>query len=161
MQLSTKEQAVIDQWAQFHRPGGAVVVTYETPDDARASVVFCQIQDKDALLQAWDQYCGGDFEARVIHTVVDCHRVVTTNPMELSEPEQAVIDQWAHAPHQPGDVVVIYDVTWFPFEKLESVVFHHVADQDALLQAWDRYCDSDPNNATIREVMWCNDIVSQ
>ena len=161
MQLSKSEQVVIDQWVPFHRPGGDVVVTYETPDEARASVVFCQIAGKDALLKAWEQYCGGDFEARVIRAVVDCHRVVTTNTMALSEPEQAVIDQWAQVEHQPGDVVVIYDVTWFPFEKLESVVFHHVAGKDALLQAWDRYCDSDPNNATIREVVWCRDIVSQ
>lgn len=160
MQLSKSEQTAIDQWAQFHHQGGAVVVTYETPD-GRASVVFCQIQDKDALRQAWDRYCGGDFEARVIRAVVDCHRVVTTNTMALSEPEQAVIDQWAHAPHQPGDVVVIYDIPWFPFEKLESVVFHHVAGQDALIQAWDRYCDSDPENGTIREVLWCSDIISQ
>lgn len=159
MQLNKSEQIAINDWAELHRQGGAVVVTYETPD-GRASVVFCQIQDKDALRQAWDRYCGSDFEARVIRAVVDCHQV-ETNPIELSEPEQAVIDQWARVEHQPGDVVVIYDVTWFPFEKLESVVFHHVTGKDTLLQAWDRYCDSDPNNATIREVLWCRDIVSQ
>lgn len=160
MQLSKSEQSAIDQWAQFNRQGGDVVVTYETPDEARASVVFRQITGKDALLKAWGQYCGGDFEARAIRAVVDCHRV-ETNMMPLSEPEQAVVDQWAQVEHQPGDVVVIYDVTWFPFEKLESVVFHHVDGKDVLLQAWDRYCDSDPNNATIREVVWCRDIVSQ
>lgn len=160
MQLSKSEQAVIDQWSKLQRQAGDVVVIYKTPDEARASVVFCQIADKDVLLQAWDQYCDGDCEARVIREVVDCHPV-ETNTMALSEPEQAVIDQWARVEHQPGDVVVIYDVTWFPFEKLESVVFHHVAGQDALLHAWDRYCDSDPNNATIREVVWCSGVVSK
>ena len=160
MQLSKSEQIAINDWADFHRQVvGDVTVTYETPD-GRVSVVFCQITGKGALLQAWDQYCNGDLQARVIREVVDCQQVETTT-MALSEPEQAVIDQWAQAQHQPGDVVVIYDVTWFPFEKLESVVFHHVAGQDALIQAWDRYCEGDPNNATIREVLWCSDIISQ
>lgn len=164
MQLSKAEQSVIDQWAPFHHQGEDVVVTYETPD-GRASVVFRQITDKDALLQAWDQYCSGDFEARVIREVMYCHRVATntvvTDPMCVSKPEQAVIDRWARVAHQPGDVVVIYDILWAPSEKLESVVFHHIAGQDALIQAWDRYCDGDPNNAAIREVMWYSNVVSQ
>lgn len=162
MQLSKSEQMAIDQWVQVNHPGGDVVVTYETPDEALASVVFRQIAGKAALLKAWDQYCGGDGEARVIREVVYCHRVKTntmaTDPMWLSKPEQAVIDQWARVEHQPGDVVVIYDILWAPQEKLESVVFHHVAGQATLRKAWDRYCDGDPDNVAIREVVWCSGV---
>lgn len=160
MQLSKSEQAVIDQWADFHRQGGDVVVTYETPDEARDSVVFRDIRNKDALLKAWDRYCGGDCEARVIRAVVDCHRM-EANTMDLSEPEQAVVDQWTQIQHQPGDVVVIYDIAWAPYEALESVIFHHVDGKDTLLKAWTQYCNGDPDNTIIREVVWCRDIVSQ
>lgn len=72
MQLSEKEQAAIEHWAYFNRHGGDVVVTFDTPDEDIESVVFRNVADKDALIKAWDRYCGGDPEVGIIRDVLWC-----------------------------------------------------------------------------------------
>ena len=72
MQLSEKEQLAIDHWAYFHRQPGDVVVTYDTPYEEIESVVFRNIDGKEALVKAWDRYCGGDPEVGIIRDVLWC-----------------------------------------------------------------------------------------
>ena len=72
MQLSEKEQLSIDHWAYFHRNGGNVVVTYDTPYEEIESVVFKNVANAQALAQAWDRYCGGDPEVGIIRDVLWC-----------------------------------------------------------------------------------------
>lgn len=72
MQLSEKEQLAIDHWAYFHRHGGDVVVTYDTPYEAIESVTFRNVKDGEALKQAWERYCGGDPEVGIIRDVFWC-----------------------------------------------------------------------------------------
>ena len=72
MKLSEKEQLAIDHWAYFHRHGGDVVVTYNTPYEEIESVMFRNVAGKEALAQAWEQYCGGDREVGIIRDVLWC-----------------------------------------------------------------------------------------